>query len=90
MSAATVPCWIYKSPVQEEMFLYLAREDGLDAVPAALLARFGQPAFVMRLDLHPGRRLAREDVVQVMANLKDRGFHLQLPPQVQARLYEGD
>ena len=34
----------------------------------------------MQLDLHPGRTLAREDVVQVMANLTARGYHLQMPP----------
>lgn len=90
MSVHTVPCWIYKSPLQEEMYLYLAREDGTDAVPAALLARFGTPALLMRLDLHQGRRLAREDVGRVMEALAERGYFLQMPPQVQARLYEGD
>jgi uncharacterized protein len=86
----TIPCWIYKSPRQDEMYLYLTAEDGLDAVPPPLLERFGTPQLVMQIDLHPGRTLAREDVVQVMANLSARGYHLQMPPQVQASLYEGD
>lgn len=85
-----VPCWIYKSPRQDEMYLYLAREDGTDAVPTALLERFGAPQLVMQLDLHPGRTLAREDVAEVMAHLAARGYHLQMPPRVHADLYEGD
>ena len=85
-----LPCWIYRSPRQGEMYLYLASKNGTDAVPTPLLERFGTPQLVMQLDLHPGRPLAREDVVEVMAHLTDRGYHLQMPPQVQADLYEGD
>ena len=35
---------------------------------------------VMQLDLHAERKLARADVEQVMRELKDRGFYLQMPP----------
>jgi uncharacterized protein len=90
MPTVTIPCWIYKSLHQDGMYLYLATKDGLDAVPSPLLERFGTPHLVMQLDLHAGRPLAREDVVQVMADLGTRGYHLQMPPQVQASLYEGD
>jgi hypothetical protein len=72
------------------MYLYLAGDAGFEAVPEALMGRFGRPVFLMELALHPGRRLAREDVGRVMENLKTRGFHLQMPPEVKPRLYEGD
>jgi hypothetical protein len=85
-----VPCWIYKSPLKEEMYLYLADKEAFDRVPEALLARFGKPLFVMELELHPGRRLAREDVVQVMQNLTGKGFHLQMPPKLEPWLYHGN
>lgn len=84
------PCWIYKSPRKDEMYLYLAREAGFDAVPDALLAQFGPPVFVMEIELHPGRTLAREDVDQVMANLTVRGFHLQMPPVLKPDIYHGN
>lgn len=90
MPNSAIPCWIYKSPRQEGMYLYLAAQDGLEVVPTALLERFGTPRLVMQLDLHIGRSLAREDVAQVMANLSTRGYHLQMPPKVTADLYEGD
>jgi uncharacterized protein YcgL (UPF0745 family) len=74
------PCWVYRSGNKEEMYLYLAAEGDFAPVPAPLLRLFGRPTLVMRLDLHPGRPLAREEVGQVMHNLRTQGFHLQLPP----------
>ncbi|MCC7280146.1 MAG: YcgL domain-containing protein [Chromatiaceae bacterium] len=82
MSQEPRPCWIYKSPRKEEMYLYLATQEGFAALPPALLEHFGPPVFVMELALHPERRLAREDVVKVMANLDTQGFHLQMPPEI--------
>ena len=90
MPQDTLPCWIYKSPRKEDMYLYLAAEEGLDPVPPPLLERFGVPQLVMQLDLHPQRTLAREDVTKVMANLRTLGYHLQLPPNLRPDLYEGD
>lgn len=72
------------------MYLYLPAEAAFDTLPAGLLERFGRPEFVMQLELHTGRPLAREDVTQVLRNLRERGFHLQLPPKLTPDLYEGD
>lgn len=72
--------YIYKSPRQDEMYLYLAQRDGFSAVPAPLLERFGRPQFVMELELAPGRTLARENPEEVRRNLAERGYHLQMPP----------
>ena len=77
----TLNCWIYRSPKKDEMYLYLGDEGDFDSVPAELLKRFGTPELVMSLELHSGRALAREDVLQVMANLRERGYHLQMPPR---------
>ena len=90
MSADRLTCWIYKSLRKDEMYLYLAKQDGLDALPEALLSRFGRGEFVMQLELHPERPLARDDVGTVMANLRERGFHLQLPPDLTPDLYHGN
>jgi len=85
-----LPCWIYRSPRKDEMYLYLATEDGFDDLPAGLLERFGRPELVMRLDLSPARPLAREDTAAVLRNLHELGYHLQLPPKLVPDLYEGD
>jgi uncharacterized protein YcgL (UPF0745 family) len=86
----TLPCWIYKSPKKDEMYLYLAEEAGFDPVPEPLMERFGKPVLVMELALHEGRTLAREDVIKVMRNLSERGYHLQMPPVLRPDLYHGN
>ena len=90
MAESSLPCWVYRSPRKQEMYLYLAQEDGFDALPAALLASFGEPILVIELELSPDRKLAREDVGKVIANLRDQGFHLQMPPQLQPAMYHGN
>ena len=75
-----VPCWIYRSDKKLETYLYLAAENGTDVVPDALLRAMLPLELVMQLDLHAERKLARADVEQVMRELKDRGFYLQMPP----------
>ncbi len=90
MAESNLPCWVYRSPRKQEMYIYLAQEDGFDTLPAALLESFGEPILVIELELSPDRKLAREDVRKVIANLRDQGFHLQMPPQLQPAMYHGN
>lgn len=73
-------CRIYKSPRREEMYLFVDQARGLADVPESLLARFGEPVEVMTLLLSPGRALARADAEEVLRNIDERGFYLQMPP----------
>ena len=84
------PCWIYRSSRKDEMYLYLAREDAFDEIPGALMKQFGRPLPVMELELHPERKLAREDVGKVIGNLQSLGYHLQMPPNLVPDLYDGE
>jgi len=90
MPHMTLSCWIYKSPRKDEMYLYLAREDDFDCVPESLLRHFGDPAPVMRLELHEGRSLARAEVDEVMRLLREQGYYLQMPPRLQPDIYHGN
>ena len=83
-------CWIYKSPKKDEMYLYVNKQDCFDDVPEALLSRFGQPVFVMELELSPLRKLAREDSKTVINNLQQQGFYLQMPPDLKPDIYHGN
>ena len=85
-----INCWIYRSSRKPEMYLYLADEDAFDQLPAELMKRFGEPSLVMELTLHAGRPLAREDVTRVMDSLQKQGYHLQMPPKLEVKLYWGD
>jgi uncharacterized protein YcgL (UPF0745 family) len=73
-------CWIYKDRRRGETYLYLAERDGFDVAPRALLDAMGDLEFVMELDLHPDRKLARARTGEVLRALTDKGYYLQLPP----------
>ncbi len=83
-------CWVYRSSKKDEMYLYLAEEGNFDDIPAALLALFGTPFFVMELELSPQRPLAREPVERVIENLKVQKFHLQMPPKLIPEMNDGE
>ncbi|WP_346799218.1 YcgL domain-containing protein [Halomonas sp. Bachu 37] len=73
-------CEIYKSSRKEEMYLYVDKRQGLEAVPETLLEHFGKPVALMTLVLTPDKPLARANVTDVMAAIKEKGFYFQMPP----------
>lgn len=75
-----VICDIYKSPREDEMFLYVKKTDALTRVPEALLEKFGKPKHVMTLLLQPGKKLARVEVERVLEQVELKGYYLQMPP----------
>lgn len=74
-------CSVYRSSLKDFTYIYLLEDHEYDDLPASLIAVFGEPVLVMSLQLSPERKLAYEDVNQVMENLAEKGYHLQLPPQ---------
>lgn len=74
-------CAIYKSRRKQDTYLYLAARGDFSRVPEALLKLIGEPVHVMDLDLSPERKLAQEDTAEVLRNLRERGWHLQMPSQ---------
>jgi hypothetical protein len=73
-------CSIYRSPRKSGMYLYVERSEALKRVPEGLLAAFGPPQLAFDIVLSEDRKLAREDIETVLANLDKQGFHLQMPP----------
>ena len=76
----SVTCFIYKTNKREEMYLYVSEKDKFEDVPDPVMRQFPIPEFVMELELTAERKLGREDVMVVMGNLQEQGFHLQMPP----------
>ncbi|HRD64819.1 MAG TPA: YcgL domain-containing protein [Candidatus Competibacter sp.] len=74
-------CAIYKSRKKQDTYLYLAAKEDFSRVPEPLLQLIGQPVHVMDLELSPDRKLAQEDAAEVLHNLRERGWHLQMPRQ---------
>ena len=75
-------CFVYRSPKQYDMYLYLIEKDNFDDIPEVLLKKFGKPEFSLDFDLTPERKLARENTETVISNLKEKGFHLQMPDKL--------
>ena len=74
-------CSVVRSSLKDFTYIYLLEGEDYDDLPGSLKNIFGEPEFVMDLELTPQRKLANEDVDQVMENLAEKGYHLQLPPQ---------
>jgi hypothetical protein len=81
--------YVYKSLRKQETYLYLRDKDAFGLVPDPVRAPLGALAFVLAVELRPGRRLARADVEVVMANLESPGYYLQAPPGVLDPLVAG-
>jgi uncharacterized protein YcgL (UPF0745 family) len=75
-------CRIYRSEKKTDAYLYLDESLEFEDIPEELQKSFGEPHFVMRLELDSGLRLARVETENVMAALEEHGFYLQLPPQL--------
>lgn len=71
-------CHIYRSTRKADTYLYLAEKDDFSVLPEELLQVFGEPEFSFSLEISANRRLAKEDPEQVLHNLHDRGYHLQM------------
>ncbi len=71
--------FIYRCNLKPDMYIYLAEEDVFDNVPKEIFNSLGIVEFCMELEITPDRKLAREDTKTVLNNLKEHGFHIQLP-----------
>ena len=79
-------CYIYRSSIKEGLYVYIADEDGLDKLPAPVLKQLGTAEFSMELDLKPDRKLIQENTRTVIENLKNQGFHVQMPRDIEDQL----
>ena len=75
-------CTVYRSSREAELYVYVKREEGLTRLPEPLLNKLGAMSEVMTLVLNAERKLARASAPEVIAALNDKGFYLQLPPNL--------
>ena len=73
-------CTVMRSSLKDFTYIYLSEDMQFDELPNSLREVFGEPEFVMTLELTVERKLAYEVTEQVMQNLREKGFHLQMPP----------
>jgi len=75
-------CHIYRSDRKLDTYLYLLDKDDFSVVPDELLRIFGSPEFSFSFDLTQERVLAKEDSGEVLDNLANQGYHLQLQDDI--------
>ena len=79
---ANIACQVFRSSKKDETYLYIAQGKTIDDLPEALSKQFGEPVFVMELELHHELTLSRADIHSVMRDVLEQGFHLQMPPTI--------
>jgi uncharacterized protein YcgL (UPF0745 family) len=75
-------CHIYRSSRKVDTYLYLTDKDDFSIVPEALMTIFGEPEYSFGFNLKTDRKLAHEDTAEVLKNLEEQGYHLQLQKDV--------
>ena len=76
-----VICEVFKSPHKDEMYLYVDKKEGLKRVPKELLEIFGKPKSVMTMLIREDKDLARVKSEDVLREIREKGFYLQMPPK---------
>jgi len=73
---------IYRSDTNSGLYIYLVKGKGISDLPEELVKKLGKYTEVMELDLETKSRLANEDINVVKANLREVGYHLQIPSNI--------
>ncbi|WP_409425956.1 YcgL domain-containing protein [Pseudoalteromonas sp. RW-H-Ap-1] len=71
---------VYKSKKKADTFLFVEKRDDFSKVPEPLMAMFGQPQYVMIINLAKRTQLGVADLDTLKQSLSDQGFYLQIPP----------
>ena len=75
-------CQVFRSNKKDETYLFLATQQSFDDLPDDLRVMFGEPVFVMDLEISPESKLARVETKNVLRSLVRLGYFLQLPPKI--------
>ncbi len=77
-------CLVYKSLKQSDYYLYVNKDEELQRVPDGLKRLLGRLQKVLELELGSGRTLAQADVADVLRQIEECGYYLQMPPRTGA------
>jgi len=74
-------CAVYRSNKKDMTYLYLPEADDMTRVPEALLKMISPVERVLEFELTSERSLAQEDPVEVLRQINEQGWFLQMPRQ---------
>lgn len=76
-------CYVYKGLKKQDHFLYLNEEieDNIfpDELPEALGELLGELSLIVSFDLTPERKLPNANAEQIITQLNEQGYFLQMP-----------
>jgi uncharacterized protein YcgL (UPF0745 family) len=78
--SSSIDCHVYRSKAKRGMYIYLSEKNNFDAIPADLRKRLGRLEYSFEFTLTEERKLVRYDTKQVIKQIQDSGFFLQMPP----------
>jgi len=74
-----IECTVYKSLKKDETYVFIPTETLIADLPDELKKVLGETEKVMSLTITPEKKMARGTGAEVMKNIKEQGFHLQMP-----------
>ena len=74
-------CAVYRSNKKEMTYLYLPEADDMSNVPETLMNMISPIERVLEFELTSDRTLAMENATEVLSQLKEQGWFLQMPRQ---------
>ena len=83
-----VICQVFRGSKKADMYLYVDKKEGLERVSEPLLKLFGTPVPAMVLLLNKEKKLLRAEVTDVMQQIQEKGFYLQMPPVQDSEMQE--
>jgi uncharacterized protein YcgL (UPF0745 family) len=76
-------CYVYKGTKKDDYYLFLPQEYDHTKPPADLppviLTMLGELSLVVEVELTPERKLPQADSRQVLSDIAEQGFYLQMP-----------
>ena len=72
-------CVVYKSLRQFDYYLFVDKEDELSRLPEGLKRLLGTLEKVVEFDLHRDRALAQAEPAEVIEQIIEQGYYLQMP-----------
>lgn len=72
-------CYVYKGDKKEDHYLYLDAELEDAEVPDSLLSMMGELQLIIEFELSAQRQLPQADPQQVLQDIQNNGFYLQMP-----------
>lgn len=73
-------CCIYRSRKKQGSYLYIKEKNNFSDIPEDLIKLFGTPEFSFEFQLTKDTTLANSNAKDVIQQLQDNGFFLQMPP----------